>query len=196
MKRGALSLAVAAILVLPAVAIAHAQTFTTRLSPDNEVPPVAEPSEGSGHATVTIKDDDSIEYEVTYRDLTGEVMMGHIHFGSPDVAGPVMIPLTVGPSPMTGTLTEADFMPVEDGPQTYAEALDAIRNGETYVNLHTAANPSGEIRGQLEESTPPDTSTGLLSEDGTAPSPFGALVLAIAGLGLVIGFRRFALRRS
>lgn len=195
MKRGAFYLAVAAMLALPAVALANDQTFATRLSPDNEVPPVTVPSEGSGRATVVIADDDSIDYEVRYADLTGDVMAAHIHFGSPDVAGPVMLPLAHGPSPMSGALSEADFMPVEDGPQTYAEALTTIRDGETYVNLHTMDNPSGEVRGQLEAEEPPDTSAALLPE-GLAVGTMQMLLLAVAGATLLLGIRRFSLRRS
>ena len=49
---------------------------------------------------------------------------------------------------MTGTLTAADLK-VAGGITDFAGAVAAIRAGGTYVNLHTAANPGGEIRGQL-----------------------------------------------
>jgi hypothetical protein len=49
---------------------------------------------------------------------------------------------------MTGVLTAADFS--ASGPvTTFAEAVAAIRAGTTYFNLHTSANPGGEIRGQI-----------------------------------------------
>ena len=62
--------------------------------------------------------------------------------------GGVILPLVPGPSPMTGTLTSANF--TASGPvTTFAEAVAAIRAGTTYFNLHTTANPGGEIRGQI-----------------------------------------------
>ena len=49
---------------------------------------------------------------------------------------------------MTGVLTAANF--AASGPvTTFAQAVAAIRAGTTYFNLHTTANPGGEIRGQI-----------------------------------------------
>jgi hypothetical protein len=33
---------------------------------------------------------------------------------------------------------------------SFSSLIDLMRNGDTYVNVHTANNPNGEIRGQLE----------------------------------------------
>jgi hypothetical protein len=49
-----------------------------------------------------------------------------------------MIPFqNVGTSPITGTATLTDAQ------------VQALNSGQTYVNIHTAANPAGEIRGQI-----------------------------------------------
>ena len=111
------------------------------------MPPVA--GNGVGFATVVIAPDaKSISYEVKYAALSGDVVAAHIHVGALTWPGPIILPLKVGPSPMTGTLTAADLK-VAGGVTDFAGAVAAIRAGGTYVNLHTAAHPGGEIRGQL-----------------------------------------------
>lgn len=201
MKRAAAALVIAVLLAAPAAVFA-AEPFTASLTGAAETPPVE--TEATGTANATISDDaSSIEFEVTFEGLSGDgtATMAHIHYG-PDttMAGPVMIWLTpVGvpdgsvASPISGTATEAEFMPVEGGPQTFAEALDAIRAGDTYVNVHTAANPGGEIRGQLmpaDDLPPTDTANEL---------PLGGLtwisLLALAALAVVlVATRRFLAR--
>jgi len=192
MKRAATLFALTAMLALPGAVMAADETFSADLTTADEVP-APTGSDGSGSAMAVISDDSSqIEYEYSYQDLTGDPIMAHIHFGQPGVAGPVMIPLGVGASPVSGTLTEADFMAVENGPQTFAEALDAIRDGGTYVNVHTEMNQAGEIRGQLEaEDLPPTDATG----GAAGNSLWTALLGLVAAAALVLGVRRFAFQR-
>jgi len=209
MRRAFALLATLALLALPATALAH-EEFSADLSGDAEVPPVT--TDGTGSATVGIPDESSIDFEVTFQDLTGPAVMAHIHFGAADEAGPVMIWLTeVGvtdgdyASPLSGTATEAEFAPVEGGPQTFAEALQAIRDGNTYVNVHTMANMGGEIRGQLtatdhthDDATPPPTHTHAVDQQaGLAGVPPAVLLVGLIGLAVfALGLRRFAVRRA
>ena len=93
-------------------------------------------------------DGSTITYLVTYSGLSGSVAAAHIHTGAAGIAGGVILPLTAGPSPMTGTLTAANFA-ASGSVTTFAQAVAAIRAGTTYFNLHTAANPGGELRGQI-----------------------------------------------
>lgn len=191
MRRASVLLGIAALVAVPAVALA-AELFSANLTPEAEVPPAT--SEGSGSATVTISDDETqIDYEVTYADLSGPAGAAHIHYGAADVAGGVILPLAVGASPFSGTLTEADFTPVDGGPQTFAEALAAIRDSLTYVNVHTEDNPGGEIRGQLE--LIPDSATepaGMVT--GSAAT---LLLLTVVGLAVFLfAFRRFSFSRA
>ncbi len=189
MKRSVLLLVALAVFAAPGTALAAGHEFSAELTTEAEVPPPSG-SDGSGSATATINDDDSIDYEVEYQDLTGAPVAAHIHFGEVGVAGPVILPLAHGDSPFSGTLTEADFTPAEGGPQTYAEALDAIRDGMTYVNVHTEANGAGEIRGQLLALPPTDgVTTGMAT-------PTGLLLLVAGGMALLLSFRRFASRPS
>jgi hypothetical protein len=195
MRRAAALLAIAALMTVPVIALA-AEQLSASLTPDAEVPAPTLPDgyTGSGSASATISDDESqIEYEVSYQNLTGPPVASHIHWGAVGEAGPVILPLAHGDSPFSGTLTEADFAPAEGGPQTFAEALDAIRDGMTYVNIHTEANQPGEIRGQLQ--LVPDTATAEPAASPAAGMP--VMLLALVGLAaFLVAARRFSLRRA
>jgi hypothetical protein len=162
MRRLITALATLAVLVgviaAPAAGDTHfpQATFDAQLSGDNEVPAVA--SDGSGYASVTLSEDgSSIDYRLYVNDLD-DVVEAHIHVGPVGENGPVAVFL-FGPAdpPMPsdgllaeGTITQADLMATEgvfDG--TMAQLVELIRSGETYVNVHTTAYSSGEIRGQL-----------------------------------------------
>jgi hypothetical protein len=117
------------------------------LSGAAEAPAVT--TDGTGSAFVIVNSaGNKLSYVVTYRGLSGPVAASHIHLGAAGVAGPIIIPLMPGPSPMIGTLYAANLTPA-GGVTNFAQALAAIRGGMTYVNLHTAAHPGGEVRAQL-----------------------------------------------
>jgi len=131
-------------------------TFDAQLSGENEVPAVD--SDASGYATITLSEDgSSIDYRLYVNDLDN-VVQAHIHVGAEGENGPVAAFLFGPADPPAssdgllaeGTITEADLIPTAgtfDG--TMAEFVELIRSGDTYVNVHTSANPDGEIRGQL-----------------------------------------------
>jgi hypothetical protein len=139
-----------------AAAPASAQTFTltATLYGNSEVPPLLTGSYGT--ATVTV---DLAARTVTYRvdvfNLPSGVTASHIHVGPPGVSGPVVINFSV---PTTASNDFAFSGTVADTAFTLAPALgirsaddmfQAILGGNTYVNVHSAANGAGEIRGQL-----------------------------------------------
>ena len=150
MKRLAMVVATLALAGLPATVLAVDPTqpaYGGPLSGAQEAPPVVTSATGQG--TVVISADGStVTYLVTYSGLSGTVAAAHIHTGAVGIAGGVILPLTAGPSPMTGTLTAANFA-ASGSVTTFAQAVAAIRAGTTYFNLHTAANPGGELRGQI-----------------------------------------------
>jgi hypothetical protein len=80
----------------------------------------------------------TLDWNLTFAELTGAAVAAHIHTGQRGQAGPVVVPLC-GPcqSPASGTSNLT------------AAALEAVESGNAYVNVHTAANAPGEIRGQL-----------------------------------------------
>jgi hypothetical protein len=114
------------------------ETYRATLSGAQEVPP--NPSAATGSAEVKVNPSTmAMTYRVTYSGLTGPATMGHIHgpAGTGQNAG-VKIPFpSVAQSPVTGSATLTS--------EQYAD----LKGGRYYVNIHTAAHPGGEIRGQL-----------------------------------------------
>lgn len=136
-------------LTTPAVLAANPPTpaFGGPVDGSQEVPPIV--TAATGQATVVISSDDStIWYVVEYSGLSGALAAAHIHVGASGANGGVILPLAASTSPMVGTLTAANFTP-SGAITTFAQAVTAIKAGGTYVNLHTAANAGGEIRGQV-----------------------------------------------
>jgi len=79
-----------------------------------------------------------LKWKLTYTRLTGAAKAAHIHSGKRGVAGPVIVPLC-GPckSGQTGTTKISKAV------------VEALEKHGAYVNVHTAKNPGGEIRGQV-----------------------------------------------
>jgi hypothetical protein len=131
--------------------------FEATLDGANERPdPVTTTATGS--ATVTIVGENSLDFSVTVADIT-DVQAAHIHVGIASVAGGILVslaPATLPPGTFSGTLNSGTITAADltNGPVTMASLLALIRNGDTYVNVHTTANPGGEIRGQLVAVTP------------------------------------------
>jgi deoxyribose-phosphate aldolase len=169
-----------------------------------EVPSVTTAGTGTGWVVIST-DGSSITYYVAYSGLSGAPAAAHIHTGAAGANGGVILPLAASASPMTGTLTAADFK-ASGSITTFAEAVAAIAAGGTYVNVHTAANPGGEIRGQLAVTvaqppaatanpTLPPTSTVSAPAGPTREVPMVGLVLALgAALAVLALPRRFAHR--
>jgi hypothetical protein len=82
-------------------------------------------------------------YTLTARNLSAPAVAAHIHLAPRHVAGPIVIPLTVG----TGTDWTVDTCTTVD--PTLLEAVAASPRSY-YVNVHTPTFPGGEIRGQLK----------------------------------------------
>jgi hypothetical protein len=140
-----------------------------------EIPPI--PGVGSGTATFTINPGNTITYSGTFSGLTGPITMSHIHDGGPTVTGgAILVGLTVTtPTTIGGT----------SGPVSLT-TLAKIRASLAYLNVHTAANPAGEIRGQtVPNFTPYGVSChlgGTCALNGTGiPTPGGSVTLDITG---------------
>jgi len=146
-----LALAATAAVAAP-VAVAVGQpprNYDARLNAASEVPRT--PSKATGSAEFTIsRSGSSIAYELRARRLTGRPQAAHIHLGAPGRAGGVMIGIAgqAFSLPREGRLTSANFTPTGNV-TTWRQAIAAIRAGRTYINIHTARYPAGEIRGQI-----------------------------------------------
>ncbi|HEX2542752.1 MAG TPA: CHRD domain-containing protein [Caldimonas sp.] len=112
-------------------------TMNIPLSGRNQVPPNNSP--GTGMARVDL-DGNVLKWSVTYSGLTGPVTAGHFHGpAAPGANAGVVQPFTGSlASPITGTAT---LTPTQ---------LADVKAGLWYINLHTAAHPGGEIRGQVK----------------------------------------------
>lgn len=130
--------------------------FTAPLKGDQEVPPVE--TNATGVATFKLsKDGLELSYKVNVGGNIENVTQAHIHIGERGENGPVTVFL-FGPSdppvspngPLAdGTITADDLIGPLEG-QTLSALIEEMAAGGTYVNVHTTANPSGEIRGQIE----------------------------------------------
>ena len=147
----------ASLLVAPA---AHSQTerFSASLSGAEEVPPIN--TAGSGAFQMTIQD--TITFSLTFSGLSSPLGAAHLHFGPTKVSGGVMIFLCGGggqpacpaatSGTITGTITAANVTgPTAQGisPGDLDSALEAVRDGLSYANMHTTNFGGGEIRGQV-----------------------------------------------
>jgi hypothetical protein len=125
--------------VLGGVSAARAETVTLKaaLKGSNEVPPNNSP--GSGEATATFNTETkTLTWTITFKDLTGPAVAAHFHGpGEPGKNAGIVLPFKSAQSPIEGTATVTD-----------AQVADLIA-GKWYANIHTAANPGGELRGQM-----------------------------------------------
>lgn len=115
---------------------AMAVDIKVKLSGDNEVPPVKTAATGEGN--ITIGDDGSVSGSVTTKGIDGT--MGHIHLAAPGKNGPVIVKLT----------KDGDTYKVPADAHLDSAQVAAFKAGDLYVNVHSAANKSGEIRAQLK----------------------------------------------
>ena len=117
---------------------ACAEKFKATLDGKSEVP--ANTSAGTGSADIDYDAaSKKLSWKVTYSGLTGPATAAHFH-GPADTsknAGVAVAIPNAGSSPVEGSAT-----------LTEAQAAD-LEAGKYYVNVHTAANPGGEIRGQV-----------------------------------------------
>ena len=112
--------------------------FTTQLRGANEVPPKASNGGGSVDAAFN-KDTMLLRWKVNYTGLTGNATAGHFH-------GPAVVGVNSGvalgwASPVSTGMEGSAIL-------TAAQAADLMA-GKWYANIHTGANPGGELRGQM-----------------------------------------------
>jgi hypothetical protein len=137
-----LSLGVVAVAVgLAACAVPQASNtvaLSAKLSGANEVP--ANSSAGSGTLDASLdKQTNVLTWTVTYAGLTGPVKAGHFH-------GPAAAGANAGVALGFSGSVES---PIKGSATLTAAQLADLMAGKWYVNLHTAANPGGEVRGQV-----------------------------------------------
>src|SRR6516164_186199 len=175
MRRYKVLMLIAALMLQAAGAYARPTTFTTNLTPAQEIPPTA--STATGSATVVLDPTaNTLRVHATFSGLTTNTVMAHIHcclaslFANANVG--VATPMPAFPGfPLGGKSGTYDgildlnqlssynsgFVTLQGGTVAGARTalINGIQNGETYFNIHTTMFPSGEIRGLLAASPTP-----------------------------------------
>jgi CHRD domain len=147
--------------------------FFARMTSSQEFP--AASSAAKGTFKLKVVNATTLEYELTYSGLEGTITQAHIHFAQPGISGGIMIWLcgtAALPGPagtpvckgngetLTGTITAATVIgPAAQGinvagdtaASNFDRALRAIRNGQSYANIHSTRIGSGEIRGNIKD---------------------------------------------
>lgn len=174
MKKISILLAVV-LLLLVSTSLAFAdppesKNFVSPLSGAEEVP--ARDTNARGNAIFQLSADGS---ELSYKLIASNIynaFAAHIHCGAAGVNGPVGVNLFIG-SPAggrtDGILSQGTIVAPNPGNPcgwtTLADVVNAMRSGDTYVNVHTNDGidpintgpgdfPGGEIRGQIREAGP------------------------------------------
>jgi CHRD domain len=121
----------------------QSQTFTAKLTGNNEVPPVNTPATGMAQFQLS-SDGKEMNYDLSATNLKG-FMMAHVHQGKTGENGPpVTAPLSIG----KGKITSSDLQGPLAGKQI-SDLVNIMKNGGAYVNVHTQQHQDGEIRGQI-----------------------------------------------
>ena len=134
----ALAIACVALAGAAGAAATAGTKVSAKLTTKAEVP-APKGAKGSGSFTGTLTGS-KLVWKLTWGTLSGPANAAHIHLGKAGKAGNVAVPLCAGAtckSGVHGTVT------------LKAAVLKALKAGGTYVNVHTAKNPAGEIRGQI-----------------------------------------------
>jgi hypothetical protein len=118
---------------------AHAEIVVLKadLKGSNEVPPNSSPASGAAEATLNTETK-VLTWTVTFKDLTGPAVGAHFHGpGEPGKNAGIVLPFKTLQSPIQGTAILTDIQ------------ISDLVAGKWYANIHTAANPGGELRGNM-----------------------------------------------
>ena len=137
-KRSAVALALswAGMLAFALTLPALSKDMAVTLAGDQEVPAVTTSATGTG--TISVAADKAVSGSIMVKGVNATA--AHIHEAAKGKNGPVIVPLTKsGDSTFT----------VPAGAKLTDEQMKSLQAGDLYVNVHSAANPNGEIRAQL-----------------------------------------------
>jgi len=134
------------------VDLGQRQFYDARLNAAQEVTGAQVQSNGSGRAWAVSRHGNLVFLRIFFKRLTGPVVAAHLHNAAAGVNGPVVVDLgadvggnsirsVIDVSRIVGPLAEANYPALA--------LINELAAGNIYINLHTQANPAGEIRGQI-----------------------------------------------
>jgi CHRD domain len=126
-----------ATILFSGASLGFAASDAVTLSGNDEVPPVTTSASGTG--SIKVAADKTVSGSVTTKGVAATA--AHIHEGEMGKNGPVVIELKK---------SEDDKWIVPDGAKFSDAQYESYKAGKLYVNIHSAANKNGEIRGQLK----------------------------------------------
>lgn len=134
-----LSLAAIAGFVLASSAEAKTYQLHFDMTGKAETPPNA--AKGKGHGAVTYDDaSGELKWDITFSGLTGDATAAHFH-------GPAKPGVAAGPT--VGIKDSPIISPILGSASITPDQGKELLSGQWYFNVHTAANPGGELRGQV-----------------------------------------------
>ena len=147
--------------------------YDATLSGQNEVPPVE--SSATGEAEFTAPANDTIKYRINVTGIMN-ASGAHIHMAKEGENGDIIADLLNTPTSkekdtaygmiFRGNLTDSSLKGAMQG-KTIDDLAAAMDSGDTYVNVHTAENPDGEIRGQIANTDKPEAADSTNSTNST-----------------------------
>ena len=142
--------------------------FADELFGQNEIPPIATDGSGQVHAVFDVTTN-TLQLDIRFAGLADDITAIHMHRGGPGETGPIIYDLDERFG-LAGNFASPVIGAVVIG----QEDLVDLRNGNLYVNLHTSAEPAGELRAQIQPVTAYtiSPSSGEVIEDrdfGNAP---------------------------
>lgn len=134
------------------VDLAQKQFYTARLNARQEVTGGAVETRGSGRAWAVSKHGQVVYLRIKFKRLSGPVVAAHLHNAQAGANGPVVVDLgsDVYGSYISSVIDASRLVgPLADAADPALALINELAAGNIYINLHTAANPGGEIRGQV-----------------------------------------------
>ena len=155
--------------------------YDATLSGQNEVPPVQTSATGEGEFTAPAND--TMKYRVNITGITN-ASGAHIHMAKEGENGEVIADLLNTPTSkdkdtaygmiFRGNLSDSSLKGPMQG-KTLGDLAAAMDSGDTYVNVHTAENPNGEIRGQIANTDKPEAAAGSNNSTNSTEVGFSTL---------------------
>ena len=138
--KSAAALSLVALLFAAGAARADIVQFAATLTGKDEVPPNA--SAGTGQVTAELETTErTLAYRADYKGLSGPATMAHFH-------GPAAPGANAKPVVVVGDNAK---LPIGGSVRLTEDEMADLLAGKWYFNVHTGANPGGEIRGQVLE---------------------------------------------